>query len=44
MMSELKKIICSWDLKFKNKIEFKINVKIKLGQILGFIQNLIVLY
>ena len=26
---------CNWNLKFINKIGLKINVKIKLGQILG---------
>ena len=36
MGSGLKKIICIWDLKFKNKIGLKINVKINFGQILGF--------
>ena len=30
MVSGLKKIICSWGLKFRDKIELKINVKIKL--------------
>ena len=44
MMSELKKIICSWDLKFKNKIGLKINVKIKFKQILGSTQNLFILH
>ena len=29
-----KNITCNWDLKSKDKIGFKINVKIKLGQIL----------
>ena len=37
MVSWLKKIICSWDLKSKDKIGLKINVKINLGQILGSI-------
>ena len=26
---------CNWDLKFIDKIELKINVKLKLGQFLG---------
>ena len=34
-----KKIICDWNLKFKDKIGLKINVKIKLGQILGSTQG-----
>ena len=35
MVNEQKKIICDQNLKFKDKIEFKINIKIKLEQILG---------
>ena len=34
MMSGQKNI-CDWNLKSKDKIELKINIKIKLGQILG---------
>ena len=35
MVSGKKKNICDWNLKSKDKIGLKINVKIKLGQILG---------
>ena len=34
-MEWAKKITYNWNLKSKNKIGLKINVKIKLGQILG---------
>ena len=31
--------MCDWNLKSNNKIELKINVKIKFGQILGYTQG-----
>ena len=40
-MSGQKNIKCNWDLKSKDKIELKINVKIKFRQILGSTQGIL---